>query len=196
MSVSVIIPVIRPGKAEKCIQLVNLNAGIADYEILAEIDKDRIGCPQMVKELTKKAKYDLVCFLGDDALPQENFLAIAIEYMKQNPDGWGLVGFNDRTGRTLPTHWLAHKKLLPYLDNEFFHTGYVHCFCDNELMDRCIKLGRYIYGVNAIVLHDHPLLKKEELIGDYAEIYDSKRVLHDKLLYLKRKRYNWKGAFA
>ena len=73
VKVSIIIPVIRPEKAKRCIDMINANAGIprTDYEILSKVDVDRIGCPNMVKMLTEKARANLVCFLGDDSLPEK-----------------------------------------------------------------------------------------------------------------------------
>jgi len=158
MLVSIIIPVIRPDKAKRCIAAIEANAGIPrpKFEIIAEEDTERIGCPKMVAKLVAKAKGDMVCFLGDDTIPQPGFLNEALNAMAAFLDGWGLVGFNDNPDAARScTHWLAHTKLLPHLDGEFFHTGYKHCFCDNELKTRAQALGRYIYAYNAILKHDH-----------------------------------------
>ena len=186
--VSIIIPIIRPEKAKRCIKMIYDNAGIDRkyYEIITGEDKKRIGAPLMFKKLVKKAQYKLICFLGDDALPQPDFLKNAIKTMNELPNKWGLVGFNDNTGRTLPTHWIADKRLLPYLDGEFFHTGYKHCFCDNELQERTNKLNRYIYAVDAIVLHDHPLLMHTKTDKDYERVYSKEYLNHDRKLFEQR----------
>jgi hypothetical protein len=192
--VSIIIPYIRES-VHTTILTANWFAGIpkSEYEILAEEDKERIGCPRMVKRLVEKSQGDLICFLGDDSIPDHDFLKFAIEDMHQQlPQGWGLVGFNDRTGRTLPTHWLADNRLLPHLDNEYFHTGYTHCFCDNELMIRCHELGRYYYSKRAVVIHNHPILTGHELTGDYARVYAKEVYEKDRQLFEKRRDNGWK----
>lgn len=151
MLISIIIPVIRPDKAARCCNAIIENSGIprSQYEIVTEEDKDRIGAPRMVKKLTDESTGDLVCFLGDDTIPQKDFLKNALEAMATLPDGWGLVGFDDnirlRGQIKAAAHWLGNKKLLPLLDGCFFHTGYKHCWCDNELTIRAAELGRYIF---------------------------------------------------
>ena len=58
--ISIIIPVVRPEKAKRCIEAIKKHIGISNYEIIDEEDTDRIGCPKMVKRLVKKTKYDKV----------------------------------------------------------------------------------------------------------------------------------------
>lgn len=186
--VSIIIPVIRPDKAARVLRLVEENAGYP-YEVITAVDEERIGAPKMVKRLVDKTNYDLVCFLGDDSLPEKDFLKNAVAAMEEIPGGWGLVGFNDKTGRNLATHWLAHKKLLPFLDGEFFHIGYVHCFCDNELQERSSLLRRYVYAEDAVVLHDHPLIgKTKETDEDYKRVYAKEVYGADKELFYRRRK--------
>lgn len=156
--VSIIIPVIRPQNIAKLIKLIKKNAGVPknEYEILTEEDTARIGAPKMVKKLTDKAKYDLVMFLGDDCEPLPNFLSVAIETMQEFQGKWGLVGLYDveRPGDHAPAHWLAHKKLLKFT-GEFFHTGYTHQYCDNELYMWASYLNRYKLNELAQVNHKH-----------------------------------------
>ena len=80
--VSIILPVIRPKGAARCIQHIKENAGDGvEYEIISSVDEDRIGAPKMVGRLLRKTNHDLVCFLGDDTMPQKDFLKNAIEEM-------------------------------------------------------------------------------------------------------------------
>jgi len=199
--ISIIIPIIRPQKAERCIEAIRVNSGLPDgaYEIVTKEDRGRIGCPKMVKQLTAEACGSLICFLGDDTVPQENFLKFALQDMETLPDGWGLIGIDDniRFADTVraPAHWLADKRLLPYLDGEFFHTGYRHCYCDNELMDRCVALGRYKFSERAFVYHDHVISDAANDDSDYRRIYSTDYMMHDMMLYRKRRANNWKGAY-
>ena len=186
MLVSIIIPYIRGEKAYDLADSLSGLTGAKDFSTWLRPDKTRIGCPKMVKILTDQCNSDLVCFLGDDSLPQKNFLKEAIHCMSLMHEGWGLVGFNDRTGRTLPTHWLAHKKLLPHLGGEFFHTGYKHCYCDNELQTRAMEIGRYRWCEKAVVLHDHPLINGAAYDEDYKRVYSQEYLRHDAELFQKR----------
>jgi GT2 family glycosyltransferase len=193
--VSIIIPVVRPARSKDCISSVLENTGIPPtrFEIVSELDYDRIGAPKMVKKLVEKSKYDYVCFLGDDTIAEPDFLKNALEVMHQFPDSWGLVALNDgiHTGN-LATHWLAHKKLLDFLNGTFFNISYVHCFCDNELTERCKEMGRYAYAENAKIIHNHPVRDIRFNDRFYRSVYDESVFIKDMLLYQKRKRNNWK----
>ncbi|MBD3337157.1 MAG: hypothetical protein GF355_16720 [Candidatus Eisenbacteria bacterium] len=198
VKVSIIIPVIRPESARRCVEAIRRNAGPglepeADYEILAEPDTNRIGCPRMVKRLTARSRGEMVLFLGDDTLPQNGFLAKALEAMASLPGGWGMVGLNDRVhdGNHTATHWMCHKKLLPLLGGEFFHTGYLHTRCDRELTERCQALGRYVWAEEAVLEHAHPSLQGRELTGDYRRVYSVDYLKHDRALYKRRKAAGW-----
>lgn len=186
--VSIIIPIIRPEKAERCIAAVHKNIGIEDYEIVSKEDTERIGCPKMIKQLVELTKYNLIMFLGDDTIPQPGFMKNAVKAMNSLPDGWGLVGLNDGHYRQdeCATHWLADKRLLPLLDGEFFHTGYIHTCCDNELTRRCKALGKYVWASDAKIKHDHPIFKGEELTGDYKRVYSEEATKHDQKLFVER----------
>ncbi len=189
-NISVIIPVIRPEKALALTESIYANAGIPRtcYEIVMEQDHDRIGCPKMVRRLVDRAKYDLVCFLGDDTIMQPDCLKNALDAMATLPDGWGLVGLNDGSGRKMPTHWLATKALQQYVGGEFFHTGYTHCFCDRELWDRAEAMGRYVWAENAVVQHDHPMFKGGIPDDpDLKRVYSPKVFEADQRLYWQRK---------
>lgn len=203
--VSIIIPVIRPAKAQRCIGFIRENAGVpcSQYEILTEEDTERIGCPKMVKRLTDRAKHEMVMFLGDDTLPQKGFLLNALRAMKRLPDEWGLVGLNDFAhdgDKTFSTHWVASKKLLPYLGGEFFCTQYIHCYCDLELTDRCRELGRYTWAKDAQLLHEHPMLDypgaglNPKTDDDYKRVYAPQNKIRDLQVYKKRKRAGWPNA--
>ena len=195
-NVSIILPIIRPEAAIRCIRAIHKNRGCfrGAIQIIAKEDKQRIGAPKKVKELVGEANYDLIMFLGDDTIPQYDFLRNAILRMKEFPDGYGLVGLNDQFHKGYPaTHWLAHRELLEYFDGEFFHTGYRHCFCDNELTDRCIEMDRYVWAKDSVILHDHPLVKGESVEGtEYESLYRPDNYYHDQRLYKKRKANKWR----
>jgi|2_EtaG_2_1085320.scaffolds.fasta_scaffold00208_40 GT2 family glycosyltransferase len=196
--VSIIIPVIRKENVKKLVDTIYANAGIPkeNISVYAEADEERIGCPKMIKTMTDKViemhNHPYICFLGDDTLPEKNFLKIAFESMEMFDANWGLVGLNDNydevDGNLNATHWIAHRRLLPFLDDEFFHTGYVHSFCDNELTDRCKEIGRYIFAPDAKVKHINPIVDKTvPWDDDYKWAYSPANSARDNALYIQRK---------
>lgn len=196
--VSIIIPVVRPEKAKRCIQAVNDNAGIPqkNIEIIVEEDQQGIGCPKMVKRLVERTSNDLVVFLGDDTIPQKYFLIRAlltyIEKYGSFDGSAGLVGLYDgeNSGDDFSTHWLAHKGILEFLPNkEFFYTGYHHNFCDYELADHCKEHGVYVVSKGAKVKHDHPAFKRGKgMDSHYMRVYDKGKFHEDQKLFWQRKR--------
>lgn len=187
--ISIIIPVIRPDNVLS-LKVALQREPIAGVELVIEEDTGRIGCPKMVKKLTEKASHGLVCFLGDDVEPRNGFLLHALRAMDTLIDGWGVIGINDQTNRFLPTHWLADKRMLTLLGGEFFHTGYQHCFCDNELMERSLALGKFNMAWRSVVYHKHPLLEGRAVDGEYARVY-GEAFQRDRELYLKRRANGW-----
>jgi len=154
--ISIIIPVVRPEKAARCVQAVRENSAGHDVEYVSAIDEDGIGCPRMVAQLVKRTRNDFVCFLGDDTIPQPGFLDAAVAEMEKLPGGWGVVGLNTE-GSVGYGHWLAHKKMLDLTGGEFFNTEYRHCYCDRELYDVAVENGRWAWAEGARLLHDHPV---------------------------------------
>lgn len=162
--VSIIIPALgREAETKKLADSLTADlTGWGNIEVLVEWDsfEHRQGCPKTLKKAVEKSTGDFVCFLGNDCEPEQDFLRRALEVMYASfPQADGLVGLNDGIWQKgeLATHWLASKKLLPLLDGEFFHTGYAHVGCDNELTARCQLAGKYAWAEKAKLKHNHPV---------------------------------------
>jgi hypothetical protein len=194
--VSIVIPHLgRPDKLHRLLGAIKENAGWDNYEVLVGVDQfppNNIGAPKMVKQLVDQSRGSLVMFLGNDCVPEKDFLINAVYKMFSTfPEGDGLVGLNDgfwRDGENF-THFLISKKLLPMLDGEVFHTGYFHTGCDNELMARCQKIGKAVWCEEAKIDHDHPVktgFKAEDMDDVYKLAYQHDRVVHDTELLHER----------
>lgn len=203
--VSIVIPSIRVDKLERCLEVIKANAGYDNYEVIVKKDDpdNPKGAPKLVKEGVEEAAGELVMFLGDDTIPQHNFLYHAIVAMNRHyPDLDGLIGLNDGLWKRgeLATHWLASRKLLPYLGGEFFHTGYVHCGCDSELTEMCKKVGKYAWAENAKIVHDHPSAhgwSDETYDKHYRRVYDPEIMRKDRdLLFKRSKELGFKVSFG
>jgi len=160
--VSIVIPTLgREERLKALLERIPEVAGWANLEVIVIQDsfENRMGVPRALKAGVEKSTGEYVLFLGNDCLPEKNFVRFALEAMfKSFPQADGLVGLNDGIWQgELATHWMASKKLLPALDGEFFHTGYNHAGCDNELTGRCRKLGRYVWCKESMIGHQHPV---------------------------------------
>lgn len=184
-NVSVIIPIIRPESAERAIAAVKEHC--PGVEIVAEIDRDKIGCPAMVARLVEKTNRQLVLFLGDDTEIQAGALQLALYEMEKLPGGWGVVGFNTEPGND-HAHWLADKRILECIPGgQFFSTDYRHCYGDNELKDIAREHGRWVYAGDAIVKHNHPV-NGGAPDEHYKRAYSDESYMCDWQTYYRRKR--------
>lgn len=176
MNVSVIIPVIRPEKAERCVDAI-LADGF-DGDLVTAFDTDKIGCPKMVEQLVARATGDIICFLGDDTIPRPGWLKAGLD--KMATIGWGVVGLRTK-GSVDCAHWLADRRMLELTGGQFFSTEYQHHYCDNELMDIAKENGRWAITDEIVIDHDHPVN------GGDSEGYLSIS-LNDRKTYVRRKR--------
>lgn len=181
--ISIIIPTIRPQNIPALLDAIKKNTSVV-HEVLWEIDEDKIGCPLMVKRLVDKAKYDWIVFLGDDTLPEKDCIDNA--YIMALEQKLWLVGFNDHDTMRA-THWLAHKMLLNYLENrEFFYTGYIHNFCDDELRIRTEIMNRYGWCKDARITHNHPAFDSKFMDSSYEKQTSRAYWDHDQALFNSR----------
>lgn len=184
--VSIVIPTLgREEQLKRLLGLIPLTANYENYEIIVMEDSfdDRQGALKLVKKGVDKSAGDLVMFLGNDCVPHQNFLINAVRAMYDNfgEEMDGLIGLNDGYWNgEFATHWLASKKLLPYLDGEFFHTGYYHAGCDNELTERCRVIGKYAWASNAKVVNETQFDEVHRIA------YDDTRLKHDRDLLESR----------
>ncbi|MCP4704007.1 MAG: glycosyltransferase, partial [candidate division Zixibacteria bacterium] len=197
--ISIIVPIIRPDAAECCVAAIKKNAGlpINQYEIVSGLDTHRVGCPKMVKKLVKKAKYDLIMFLGDDTVPEKDFLKNALKAMNDLPDGWGVVGLHTQDNRIEDgnplAHWLAHRKILDYIPGgDFFSIEYAHSWGDNELRDIADEIGRWVWAEDSMITHVHPVNKSASDDKWYKKAYSDKNQAEDFITYCNRKRNRMK----
>ena len=190
--VTICIPTLgREEKLKRLLELIPQTAEYPNYDVIVEKDsfENRIGVPKLLKKMVSVAKGEFIVFLGNDCVPKPGWLRIAMQAMHNFPAMDGLIGLNDGYwhGEFSP-HWLASKKLLSFLDGEFFHTGYQHCGCDNELTERCRQAGRFHWCKEAEVWHDHPMQPGNMSASDpiYELIYKSDIVHKDTELLKSR----------
>jgi glycosyltransferase involved in cell wall biosynthesis len=192
--VTICIPTLgREEKLQRLLDSIPATAEYKNYDVLVERDsfENRIGVPKLLHKMVANSKGEFIVFLGNDCIPKSGWLRRAMSAMRQSfQDMDGLVGFNDGYSHGTETpHWLASKKLLLMLDGEFFHAGYHHVGCDNELVARCKKSGKYVWCEEAHVFHDHPLhtgMQEKDMDDTYKLAWRSDLVLKDRELLKSR----------
>lgn len=199
--VSICIPTLgRPEKLHRLINAIKENAGYSNYEIVVKADgmpPNNAGAPKVFKRAVDESKGELVMFLGNDVIPKKDFLKEAVwEMARRFPELDGMVGLNDNYWQEnhVAPHFLISKKLLPYLEGEFFHTGYNHTGCDNELRARVEMIGKYTFGKKAEIFHDHPMMagNRDQMDYFYEQAYSGPRHDADDKLYAERaKKYGF-----
>lgn len=188
--VSIVIPTMcRRQQLDKLLTLIDKNVGCTNYEVVVEHDwpYNRAGCPRTLARGVERAKYELVMFLGNDTEPQPGFLREAVQCMVTHfPNLDGLVGLNDGASPLVASHWLAGRKLLDLIgDTEFFHTGYNHVGCDNELTARARQVGKYTRCDSAKIIHNHgPSVGKTDLVYELG--WNASCVTADRKLLQRR----------
>lgn len=191
LKTSILIPVVRPENVKPLIRAIHKNAGVPAnmYEILTLEDTEREGCPKTLHKLVEKAKGDCLCFLGDDTLPEKNFLSTALMYMHNFPDGKGLVALNDGSGRPeTASHFVIHREMCDYLeDGQLFHISYGHCYGDNELSEIMQGLDCYAFANEARIKHNHPIHGTADYDEHYQRAYEDETFRHDQKNFLERK---------
>lgn len=199
--VSIIIPVIRPELAKRCLAAIEKNAWIKkeNYEVLTAIDENNIGCPKMVAKLTQKARHDWIMFLGDDTIPRRDFIRPAFAAARELPDGWGVVGLNtqDPRGSNPLAHWMAHKKMLGLIPGgAFFAPEYVHAWGDNELQDIAKEDNRWAFAGRSFIDHDHPVNQTREPDEHLDRVYSEETIKADQKTYFIRKRERMRRRYS
>lgn len=149
----------------------------ADVEIVAAVDADpktaRLlaplvdtlcvaphyrGCSGAWNDALREAQGENLVLAGDDLTWGENWLENALEWLSALPDGWGMVGFNDGHGNgdDFSTHYLVSRKLITdVLGGVIAWECYRHSFNDVEMTERAKAAGRYVWGEDVHVRHDH-----------------------------------------
>lgn len=130
-------------------------------EVVAAENSRGIRRPELVNKLAGETEREWVLFTEGDAEIEPELWGSIPE------DWWGVV----YTGKG---YWMAHKKMLDILpDNQFLNDAYLHCFCDDEMMDIAREAGRWMECKTA----GPPPVKKG--ISEYER---------DKATYIARKR--------
>lgn len=131
---------------------------------------------------------DFVVLLGSDVVVKEGWLDVLWDRFNTvfpNQDGCAQP-YDEINNGALCQHPLGHSKVI----QKYLHKGYIHNFSDNEMTDRLLQDGKYLYVPESKIEHIHWVNKKAGMDKTYEKIMESYE--RDKELYLTRKQNGYR----
>jgi len=177
--VSILIPQRgRPAQIKRCLELIVANTNYPNYEVILICDRDDLALVKGISEHTRikvvvdpspkrqmfvgKANYGFriskapyLVYLANDVEVGKNWLTEAMKTMLGAfPGGVGLVGFNHGDPQKHAYHGLISRGFVnKYLKGNIFYPGYIHFWCDLELVAIAKKHNRFRFCPQAKVYH-------------------------------------------
>lgn len=178
-----------PTTIERRDQLKECIANIEKYaDIPYEIFTDENNDGGWVKAIHRfcNTHTGLTWVIGTDVRIGEKTLSTMVEaYNKTFPNKDGIVQpYDEFHEGKLAVHPLGDTETL----KKYIYDGYIHCFSDNEMTERAMSDGKYLYVPEAYVEHLHFINKKAEEDETYKKIYNKENYEKDRTLYLERKK--------
>lgn len=156
---------------------------------------ERTGYSAKVNQGVKASDEEYILLAADDVKPHPNWFENAVKLMS---DKIGYVSLNDLGNRGVMRGRFATFPLIARwyaeLDDELYHEGYRHWFCDLEASERAKQRGAFAYAPDAVMEHMHPLWNKGEMDQTYEDwAYNQEGNAQDRALFHSR-RHLWAPA--
>jgi hypothetical protein len=131
----------------------------------------------------------LIFTAADDLEPRVGWFEAALASMVDSTEVVGINDLIDRPRRPEhATHFLLTRRYAeqPTIDGGSgpFHTGYVHWYCDDEMVATARHRGVYAYAAAAEIDHLHPMVNLAPDDAVYAKGRENRR--QDRRLFTKR----------
>lgn len=168
----------RPNQIKRCPELILKNTSYPNYGILVICDRDDLAS---VKEIPKHIRIKIVVdpspgrqmfvgkvnygfkiskapylvYLANDVEVGKNWLTEAMKTMLGSLfGGIGLVAFNHGDPQKHAYHGLISRKFVnQYLKGNIFYPGYIHFWCDLELVAIAKRHNRFCFSPKSRVFH-------------------------------------------
>lgn len=181
--ITVLIPTTpdRRTRLQECLTAIWENTTDIEYRVV--IFENEIGWTKAIHKALEGID-GYVVVIGSDVIVKTGWLrTLNNKFFEAFPEGDGVASpYDEFHNGKLITHPFAHSKtLLKYISTEYFH-----CFSDNELTDRAIADGKYIYVPEAKIDHRHVLNHKADIDDTYRKIYQE-TINKDQETYIRRK---------
>mgnify|MGYP001559889138 CR=1 FL=1 len=170
----------RRQRLQECIRSVQENSGYPHELVVFENSLG--GWVAAVREMVMDLGDDPVVVIGDDTLPQPDWLKTLVgAYTKRFPDNDGLVQPDDGShrGRIASYPMATPRFLLAWI-----YSGYRHNYADKELKKVAEAMGKYLWVPESKVIHKH-YEKHPELFDETYALQKETRE-SDRLLYVQR----------
>ena len=95
--------------------------------------------------------------------------------------------FGEIQNGALCQHPLTHTDVV----KKFFHRHYFHFYCDNEMTERLMAYGGFVYEPKAPMQHNHVFNGKAKMDEGYKVVMDPVRNEKDSQMYMQRKANGW-----
>lgn len=164
----------------ECVRAVSENSNYPHEIVIFENSLG--GWVMAVREMIKDLGEDPVVVIGDDTLPQPDWLKILVSaYGAKFPNKEGLAQPDDGShkGRIASYPMATPKYLLKWL-----YSGYKHNYADKELRNVALSRGEYLWVPESKVIHRH-FEKHPELYDDTYALQKNTRD-EDRALYHQR----------
>lgn len=149
-------------------------------------ENDYIGYPNAILDMVQHI--DGFVFMGaSDLIMGKDWLKILWEKMDQVGHDKIVEPYNEIQHGNLVQHPLLHSDLV----KKYFHRHYFHYYCDNEMTERAVAEGRYVYCPEAPMEHRHVVNGKAMMDEGYKVVMDPERNQKDYEMFLKRKAEGW-----
>lgn len=167
----------------ECIKHIKENSNF-DHEIFV-FENELGGWVPAVREMMRQLPKDqLVVVIGDDCLPQPNWLEpLYITHKRHFPEGVGLCQPDDGIwGGSIASYPCATAEYLL----RWIYSGYVHYHADEELAMLARARGQYRYVPVSGVIHNNPN-REGEPPADETYAKEQKNIEADKSLFWERR---------
>lgn len=179
---------VRRARLQELIESIYKNTKDIEYSIV--IFENELGgwVPAVHKALEGISGY--VVLLGSDVVVEEGWLKTLWDrFIATFPDGSGAAQpFDEIHNGGLCQHPLAHSDTI----KKYLHSGYVHNYSDNEMTERLIADGKYLYVPEAKIEHKHFINGKAERDATYDIVFNKESYRKDAMLFANRKKNGFK----
>lgn len=162
--------------------------GIGKVTVKCVFDDKYNGIPRSFNRGLAAATGEYIVFATDDLWFEPKWLTEAMKLMRQFPDGYGLVGFNDLHfgAPDVATGYIAHRRfIVEHMNGCLAFEHYLYCCNDAEACDRARNASRYAWCETAIVRHDHPTYGTRP--QDANDLRQLPHIGHDMELFYRRR---------
>lgn len=180
----------RRARLQELLTSIQLHTKDIIHRVVIYENEDGGWVPAVHNLLEKYAIDGYVVLLGSDVVVQDGWLStLWARFIKAFPDGSGAAQpFDEIHGGQLCQHPLAHSDTI----KKYLHRGYTHNFSDNEMTDRLLKDGKYLYVPEAKIEHKHFVNGKAPKDATYEVVFNKETYAKDQQLYITRKQNGFK----